>query len=79
MVTTIRLVVLGDGGVGKTAMTLQLTLYQFVGTSSLSCIPRCCSARSPLQPSRIHAHLPLFLFSEVSFAPLRALARRGDC
>ena len=30
-----KLVVLGDGGVGKTALTIQLTLQHFVETVSL--------------------------------------------
>lgn len=40
MVTTVRLVVLGDGGVGKTALTLQYALHHFVEVSSpfLRCI-----------------------------------------
>jgi GTPase KRas protein len=33
MVTTVRLVVLGDGGVGKTALTLQYALHHFVEVS----------------------------------------------
>ena len=31
-----KLVVLGDGGVGKTALTIQLTLQHFVETVSIS-------------------------------------------
>lgn len=32
-----KLVVLGDGGVGKTALTIQLCLQHFVETVSLAC------------------------------------------
>jgi GTPase SAR1 family protein len=35
-----KLVVLGDGGVGKTALTIQLTLQHFVETVSTLCPPR---------------------------------------
>lgn len=41
-----KLVVLGDGGVGKTALTIQLCLQHFVETVR----PRPC----------LSAHLPLF-------------------
>jgi GTPase KRas len=34
-----KLVVLGDGGVGKTALTIQLTLQHFVETVSPSPVP----------------------------------------
>lgn len=34
-----KLVVLGDGGVGKTALTIQLCLQHFVETVSLSSQP----------------------------------------
>lgn len=34
-----KLVVLGDGGVGKTALTIQLTLQHFVETVSLLSLP----------------------------------------
>lgn len=41
MVTTVRLVVLGDGGVGKTALTLQYALHHFVEVSHpLTIIPQ---------------------------------------
>jgi GTPase SAR1 family protein len=33
-----KLVVLGDGGVGKTALTIQLTLQHFVETVRLSVV-----------------------------------------
>ena len=35
-----KLVVLGDGGVGKTALTIQLCLQHFVETVSLLLLPR---------------------------------------
>ncbi len=39
-----KLVVLGDGGVGKTALTIQLTLQHFVETVSS---PICSKASAP--------------------------------
>jgi GTPase SAR1 family protein len=41
-----KLVVLGDGGVGKTALTIQLCLQHFVETVSL--IPRALASALPV-------------------------------
>lgn len=55
-----KLVVLGDGGVGKTALTIQLTLQHFVETVSKLFLP----SRAPQFPftsgtPKIHAYLSL--------------------
>lgn len=43
-----KLVVLGDGGVGKTALTIQLCLQHFVETVSLPAVLQCpCDLHRP--------------------------------
>lgn len=41
-----KLVVLGDGGVGKTALTIQLCLQHFVETVSITLSPLGCEAQN---------------------------------
>lgn len=52
-----KLVVLGDGGVGKTALTIQLCLQHFVETV------RCCPAL--LSPQLLLLSLPCILACSV--------------
>jgi GTPase SAR1 family protein len=42
-----KLVVLGDGGVGKTALTIQLTLQHFVETVSIHFLELATSHSTP--------------------------------
>ena len=64
-----KLVVLGDGGVGKTALTIQLCLQHFVETvSPVLPIPPRCRPRSlslPLFPPAPNPQLPFRHFTEL--------------
>ena len=68
-----KLVVLGDGGVGKTALTIQLCLQHFVETVSLSRAPRVAQAASYGPPQQ--ANTKLFCHSMIRQSRIRTASR----